>query len=108
MAPDSVDMIISASTVQWFNSLPGFLERCAGVLAPGGLVVISSERNGYEVNILVNGTDDLRPLTPVERRCRITSIGEGGQSGDIAVHRRIQGIDLLPEDLDHTTAPQIF
>lgn len=35
-----------------------------------------SERNGYEVNILVNGTDDLRPLTPVERRCRITSIGE--------------------------------
>ncbi len=42
LAPDSVDMIISASTVQWFNSLPGFLERCAGVLAPGGLVVISS------------------------------------------------------------------
>lgn len=29
-------------------------------------------------------------------------------SEDIDVHRRIMGIDLLPEDLDHTTAPEIY
>ena len=33
--------MLPAHTPQMF-SLPGFLERCAGVLAPGGLVVISS------------------------------------------------------------------
>ena len=29
-------------------------------------------------------------------------------SEDIELHRRIMGIDPLPEDLDHTTAPVIF
>lgn len=29
-------------------------------------------------------------------------------SEDIEVHRRIMGIGMLPEDLDHTTAPVIF
>ena len=30
------------------------------------------------------------------------------QSEDIVAHRRLMGIDLLPEDIDHTTAPIIF
>ncbi len=29
-------------------------------------------------------------------------------SEDILAHRRLMGIDLLPEDIDHTTAPIIF
>ena len=41
--PDaSVDMIFSASTVQWFNSLPEFLRRTARVLRPGGPAFIST------------------------------------------------------------------
>ncbi len=41
--PDaSVDMIFSASTVQWFNSLPEFLRQTARVLRPGGLAFIST------------------------------------------------------------------
>lgn len=34
--------------------------------------------------------------------------GNSDMSEDIEVHRRIMGIDMLPEDLDHTTAPEIF
>ncbi|MDE5774278.1 MAG: dethiobiotin synthase [Muribaculaceae bacterium] len=34
--------------------------------------------------------------------------GNQDMSEDIAVHRRIMGIDLLPEDIDHITAPVIF
>lgn len=34
--------------------------------------------------------------------------GNQGFSEDIELHRRIMGIDPLPEDLDHTTAPVIF
>lgn len=34
--------------------------------------------------------------------------GNVGFSEDIEVHRRIMGVGMLPEDLDHTTAPEIF
>jgi dethiobiotin synthetase len=34
--------------------------------------------------------------------------GNTGMSEDIEVHRRIMGTGMLPEDLDHTTAPVIF
>lgn len=34
--------------------------------------------------------------------------GNVGRSEDIELHRRLCGIDPLPEDLDHTTSPVIF
>lgn len=34
--------------------------------------------------------------------------GNVGMSEDIEAHRRIMGTGMLPEDLDHTTAPVIF
>lgn len=34
--------------------------------------------------------------------------GNDTWSEDIEAHRRIMGIDMLPEDIDHTTAPVIF
>lgn len=34
--------------------------------------------------------------------------GNTGSSEDIEVHRRIMGTGMLPEDIDHTTAPIIF
>lgn len=41
--PDqSVPFIFSASTVQWFNSLPAFLRQVWRVLAPGGTALIST------------------------------------------------------------------
>lgn len=41
--PDaSVDLIVSASTMQWFNSPATFLRECGRVLRPGGSAVIST------------------------------------------------------------------
>lgn len=39
---NSVDMIASASTVQWFNSLPTFFDECFRVLRPGGQLLLST------------------------------------------------------------------
>lgn len=41
-APASFDLIISASTVQWFNSPLHFLERAAAAVKPGGFIVLST------------------------------------------------------------------
>lgn len=41
--PDAgLDLIFSASTVQWFNSLPEFLRQCSRALRKGGAAVIST------------------------------------------------------------------
>lgn len=39
---------------------------------------------------------------------KFVQTGSCGLSDDIALHRRIMDIPLLPEDLDHTTAPVLF
>lgn len=39
---ESIDLIFSASTVQWFNSLPAFMRQVARVLRHGGEAVIST------------------------------------------------------------------
>ena len=39
---------------------------------------------------------------------RIHPHGNTGFSEDIDLHRKIMGVEMLPEDLDHTTAPVIF
>ena len=36
------DAVLSASTVQWFDNLPGFFTRCAAHLPKGGLLAFSS------------------------------------------------------------------
>lgn len=41
--PDSsIDAVVSASTLQWFNSPAGFLLQAQRVLTPGGLIVLST------------------------------------------------------------------
>lgn len=39
---------------------------------------------------------------------KFVQTGNLEMSEDIEVHRRLMGLNLLPEDLDHTTAPLIF
>lgn len=39
---------------------------------------------------------------------KFVQTGNEDYSEDIAVHRAIMGIGMLPEDMDHTTAPVIF
>ena len=42
LADSSVELLLSASTVQWFNSLRKFLEQTLRVLTPGGIAAIST------------------------------------------------------------------
>lgn len=42
VAPDSLDAIVSASTMQWFNSPAAFLKQCARILRHGGIAAIST------------------------------------------------------------------
>lgn len=42
LAPDSLDYVVSSSTVQWFNSFPDFVKRCHRVLRSGGEMVFST------------------------------------------------------------------
>ncbi len=39
---ESVDVIFSSSTIQWFNSLPGFLRNASMALRHGGKIVLST------------------------------------------------------------------
>ncbi|MGN0844493.1 MAG: dethiobiotin synthase [Kiritimatiellia bacterium] len=53
----------------------------------------------------------LRYLRAVNRPAislKFVQTGNDAFSEDIELHRKIAGTGLLPEDLDHTTAPQIF
>lgn len=40
--PESLDLIISSSTVQWFHSPDGFLRNAARALRPGGILAFST------------------------------------------------------------------
>lgn len=42
MADGSLDVIVSAATVQWFSSQSAFFKECRRVLRPGGLLVVST------------------------------------------------------------------
>lgn len=40
--PTQLDLIVSASTFQWFDDLPKFLKKCSDALSPGGMMVFST------------------------------------------------------------------
>lgn len=54
LADSSIDMIVSAATIQWFNSPLQFICECSRVLRPGGRLLVSSF-----------GEDNLSELTSI-------------------------------------------
>ena len=40
--PENIDLLISASTIQWMTDLKSFLAKCASCLAPGGVMALST------------------------------------------------------------------
>lgn len=46
LAPESIDHIVTASTVQWFNSPRRFFEACHRALRPDGYLIMSTYREG--------------------------------------------------------------
>lgn len=53
---DRYDCILSASTIQWFTNIPGFLRNCRDALRPGGILLISGFLSGT-----LGELDPLRP-----------------------------------------------
>lgn len=45
-ADESADMVLSSSTIQWFNSPRRFLEHCSRILRPDGRLIISTFVDG--------------------------------------------------------------
>ncbi len=56
--PQSLDLIVSASALQWFNDPESFFERCYSSLNRGGLLALSSfaPKNLYQIAELTNQT----------------------------------------------------
>jgi malonyl-CoA O-methyltransferase len=78
--PAGLDLVFSASAVQWFNDLDGFFEKAAVALKPGGWFVFNSfgPENLYQIKALTgNGLDylpvgDLRRL--LEKRFEVVDL----------------------------------
>ena len=64
----SFDMIISASTVQWFNSPVRFLQECFRVAAPGAYVLVTSFVRGNLENVAMSTGKSLPLLSADEWR----------------------------------------
>lgn len=56
--PDELDLIASASAIQWFDDLPRFFHKAFKALAPGALLALSSFADGHfrELRLLTGRT----------------------------------------------------
>lgn len=63
--PERFDAIVSASTVQWFNSPRRFMAECGRVLRPGGWLVLSAFAKG-NLEEVAQATGRSLPLLPAE------------------------------------------
>lgn len=68
--PDGLDMIVSSSVIQWFADLPGFIEKSAVSLSPGGILAFATygERNMEEMAAVAGTTlryHSMKELVPM-------------------------------------------
>jgi len=75
--PDGLDLIASASALQWFDDLPAFFRKARTVLNPGGVLAIATfgQQNLRELTTLTGGTPAL-PYPTLEKLCHLAE--EGG------------------------------
>ncbi|MCM1137745.1 MAG: DUF452 family protein [Muribaculum sp.] len=69
LAPSSLNVIFSASTVQWFNSLPEFLRQVHRVLRNGGKAFISTfgPETMHEINVTLGKQSPYPTLASLQR-----------------------------------------
>lgn len=74
-APSTYDLIASASTVQWFDDLPGFVARAAAGLAPDGVLALSTfgPENFREITATTGQGLEYYPLGELD--CILTANG---------------------------------
>lgn len=103
----SLDALVSASTVQWFNSPVRFLDECKRVVAPGGYVLLTSFTRGNLANVAL-ATGRSLPLLSAEEWRKIIPAGlellymkeyEEELAFDSAIdvfrHLKLTGVDSL-------------
>lgn len=102
------DLIASASTVQWFDDLPGFVARAARGLAPGGILVLSTfgPENFREITATTGQGLEYYPLDELARiltanDLRITAAEEWIEQQhypaptDVLRHLRLTGVNAV-------------
>lgn len=104
---ETLDVIFSTSTVQWFNSLPAFLRTASRVLRPGGQMVISTfgPRTMEEVNHAIGRKSpypdlpELRRMLPAAFRIDMlsshTEVLSFSTPMDVLRHIRDTGVNAL-------------
>lgn len=88
LEPETLDVVCSASTMQWFNSPARFLAGCARALRPGGFALLSTYVRGnmHEISDI---TGVALPLSDPERL-----LAMAGECFEVVDHR------LFERDLD--------
>lgn len=101
---ESADAIVTASTMQWFNSPGKFLEECSRVLRPGGIVVMSTfgPDNYMEISGFAGGClnytsgEMLRRIMPagleIEYMADEKIVMEFDSPRELAMHMRSTGV----------------
>lgn len=102
--PDgSVDTLFSASTVQWFNSLPAFLREVSRVLRPGGHACISTfgPRTMEEIHSILGNPPLYPTAVAVARMVQEGEVTDGvitlgfDTPRDVLHHIRLTGVNSL-------------
>lgn len=112
----SFDIIVSASTVQWFNSPTRFLAQCARILAPGGSLLVSTFVRG-NLHEVYQATGRTLPLLSAAEWCSIvpdsfetvmtrdyTHALEFSSPHDVFRHLRGTGVNSLGDSSDSNAA----
>lgn len=103
VATGSIELLFSASTVQWFNSLPTFLSEVRRVLAPGGTALISTfgPRTMEEIHLSLDSTPGYPEAAEIKKMIPEAEIEEEIMTvefpspADALRHIRLTGVNSL-------------
>lgn len=118
--PMSFDLILSASTLQWFNSPCGFIAQAAEKLKPGGLLAISFYGPGtfseiaaatgetlcYPSRQSLESAAENAGLAVVES-IESTSVEQFPSLTALMRHMRLTGVNALTRNSNTTAAPAL-
>ena len=104
----SVDLLLSASTMQWFHSVPRFIRILPGILAPGGIAAMAMYGSGtYREIEAVTGRSLSYPshdmLTDTARECGLKILYSGEENrqifftsvNELLRHLKLTGVNAL-------------
>lgn len=109
--PDSLDLIMSSSAVQWLEDLPAFLDKCSSSLGEGGILAFSSfgPLNMNEIAVLEGITMPYRTLSELTGLAsgkfdiihaeESTCILEFASPSEVLRHMKLTGVTGLKKEV---------